>query len=144
MSNLPILISISKDKMRIDTDTKNGKENTIDVNIYNNKLNDIDNNNNDNAFLVDDEPGKPANITIFATSSISKNGSLLNLKGDFSKDRFSATDLPVSAAGPYQPYKTTLEIYPTKDIVPGDYTLTISARYSDDITVSKLMDLDIQ
>jgi virginiamycin B lyase len=50
----------------------------------------------------------------------------------------------VSAAGPYQPYKTTLEINPTKYIVPGDYTLTISARYNDDITVSKIIDLDIR
>lgn len=143
INQLPISLSTSKDKMSIDS--KNGKGDTVDVSIYTNKLNGTGNNgNNSNAFLESDESGKPANITMFATSSISKNGSLLNLTGDFSKDRFSTTDLPVSAAGPYQPYKTTLEITPTTDIVPGDYTLTISARYNDDITVSKIIDLDIQ
>jgi virginiamycin B lyase len=68
----------------------------------------------------------------------------LNLTSTFSKDRFSTTDLPITSGGPYQPYKTTLEINPTKYTVPGNYTLTISARYNDDITVSKIIDLDIQ
>ncbi len=142
LNQLPISLSTSKDKMSIDS--KNGKGDTIDIFISKNNLNDTGNRNNNNTFLVSDEFGKPANITMFATSSVSKNGSLLNFTSNFSKDRFSTTDLPVATAGPYQPYITTLEINPTKDVVPGNYTLTISARYSDDITVSKIIDLDIQ
>jgi virginiamycin B lyase len=117
---------------------------TVDVFIDKNNLNATGDSNNNNTILAGEEFNKPANVTMFVTSSVSKNGSLLNLTSSFSKDRFLTTDLPISAAAPYQPYKITLEINPTKDIVPGNYTLTISARYNDDITVSKIIDLDIQ
>ncbi len=142
INQLPISLFTSKDKMTIDRTT--GKGDTIGVSIYNNNFNDTANRNNSNTFLGGDESGKPANITMFATSSVSKNGSLLNLTSDFSNDHLSTNDLPIATAGPFQPYKTTLEIHPTNDIVPGNHTLTISARYNDDITVSKIIDLDIQ
>jgi virginiamycin B lyase len=142
ISQLPISLSTSKDAVTIDS--KNGKGDAIDIFIDKNNLNATGDGNNNNTFLASEEFGKPANVTMFATSSVSKNGSLLNLTSNFSKDRFSTTDLPITTAGPYQSYKTTLEINPTKDAAPGNYTLTISARYNDDITVSKIVDLDIQ
>jgi virginiamycin B lyase len=142
INQLPISLSTSKDAVTIDS--KNGKGDTVDVFIDKNNLNATGDSNNNNTILAGEEFNKPANVTMFVTSSVSKNGSLLNLTSSFSKDRFSTTDLPITAAAPYQPYKTTLEINPTKDIVPGNYTLTISARYNDDITVSKIIDLDIQ
>jgi virginiamycin B lyase len=142
INQLPISLSTSKDAVTING--KNGKGDTVDVFIDKNNLNATGDSNNNNTILAGEEFSKPANVTMFVTSSVSKNGSLLNLTSNFSKDRFSTTDLPITAAAPYQPYKTTLEINPTKDIVPGNYTLTISARYNDDITVSKIIDLDIQ
>ena len=142
INQLPISLSTSKDAVTIDS--KNGKGDTVDVFIDKNNLNATGDSNNNNTILAGEEFNKPANVTMFVTSSVSKNGSLLNLTSNFSKDRFSTTDLPITAAAPYQPYKTTLEINPTKDIVPGNYTLTISARYNDDVTISKIIDLDIQ
>ncbi len=125
INNLPISLSVSKDKMVIDS--KRNKGDTIDVSIYPNKLNDS---------------GKTANITMLVTSSISKNGALTNLTSNFIQSLFSlnptyGTTLPV------EPFKTTLEIKPTENVTPGYYTLTISARYNNEITYSKIIDLDI-
>ncbi len=84
------------------------------------------------------------NITISVTSSISKNGKLTNLTSHFSQDEISPVDNPINELGPSPPVKTTLEISPTKEIIPGNYTLTISAKYGKDITVSKIIDMIIR
>ena len=43
------------------------------------------------------------------------------------------------------PYNLTLDINPTKDVIPGNYTLTISARYNENsITYSKIIDMIIR
>ena len=47
--------------------------------------------------------------------------------------------------GPSTPYKISLEVNPTEGgVTPGNYTLTITARYGGDIAISKLVDLIIQ
>jgi len=79
---------------------------------------------------------------MFATSSISKIGSLLNMTGSFSPDRFYITNDDTSNSS--QPLKTILKIEPSKDVVPGNYTLTISARYNNEVTYSKIIDLNIK
>jgi virginiamycin B lyase len=125
INNLPISLSVSKDKMVIDS--KRNKGDTIDVSIYPNKLNDS---------------GKTANITMLVTSSISKNGALTNLTSNFSQSLFSLNPT-YGTTLPAEPFKTTLEIKPTENVTLGNYTLTISARYNNEITYSKIIDLDI-
>jgi virginiamycin B lyase len=126
MNSLPISLSVSKDKMVIDS--KRNKGDTIDVSIYPNKLNDS---------------GNTANITMFVTSSISKNGALTNLTSNFSQTLFSIKNPTYNTTAPAQPLKTTLEIKPTEKASPGNYTLTISARHNNEITYSKIIDLAI-
>ncbi len=140
LNQIPISLSTSKDKMIVDSTNDNGD--TIDVFIYKNNLNDT--NKVHNSSIGSNESSKPANITMFATSSIAKTGLLKNLTSNFSQDLFSITDVPYSGIGPLQPYITTLEISPTENTIPGNYTLTISARYNNDITISKIIDLNIQ
>jgi virginiamycin B lyase len=135
MSLLPISLSTSKNKIVIDK--ANGKGDIVDIYLYNNRS--LSNSQEDN---------KSSNITMYATSSLSKLGTLSNLTSSFSKDKFPIpiqdNNTSTSSSHPFNtPYKTTLKIEPTKSVVPGNYTLTISARYNKDITVSKIIDLDI-
>ena len=145
MSNIPISLSTSKDKVIIDRKANLGD--SIDVFVYQNKLNnsdDVSSYNSSESELkmssFDNLSDKPFNITLFATSSIAKNGQLWNLTSKFDKHIFSVSDLPISSL---QPLKTTLYINPTETVVPGNYTLTVSARYNNEITYSKIIDLYI-
>jgi len=83
------------------------------------------------------------NVTMGVTSSMAKNGKLANITSSFSQDSISL-EKSTSAVGPSPQSKTTLEINPTKDAIPGNYTITISAKYGKDITVSKMVDLEIK
>lgn len=136
MSKLPVTLSLSKDKMVVDT--TNNKGDTVDINIYNNLLND--------PFIktqlfTNDSSYKAANISIFVTSSITKTGLLVNLTNTLSKNNFKLSEILVN-----KPLKLTLDIEPDATVSKynnGNYTLTISARYNNDITISKVMDLII-
>jgi len=128
MNQFPISLSTSKDPMIIDSNT--GKGDIIDVYINRNNFN-----NSNTANTVSNEL-----INLFVTSSISKTGQLWNLTSKFNKDQFMISDIPSFK----EPYKVTLEINPTNNIVPGNYTLTISARYDNIITYSKIIDLIIK
>ncbi len=79
-------------------------------------------------------------INMLVTSSISKPWQLWDITGEFSKDRFQLSDI-VSAE---KPYKIALEVNPTDNAVPRNYTLTVSARYNNDITVSKMVDVNVR
>ncbi|MBA3749844.1 MAG: hypothetical protein H0X03_02940 [Nitrosopumilus sp.] len=128
MNQFPISLSTSKDPMIIDSNT--GKGDIIDVYVNRNNFN-----NSNTANTVSNEL-----INMFVTSSISKTGQLWNLTSKFNKDQFMTSDIPSFD----EPYKVTLEINPTNNIVPGNYTLTISARYDNIITYSKIIDLIIK
>lgn len=135
LDDIPISISTSKDKMILDGNNRKGD--IIDISIYKNKLNVT---TNDGTALINDGLKKSANISMHTTSSISKSGILWNLTSNFSEDQFTV---------PYnhsysEPLKTTLEINPTTQAVPGNYTLTISARYNNDLTYSKIIDMTIK
>jgi virginiamycin B lyase len=152
LDQIPITLSISKDKMNINSQNKTGD--AIDIfinkNIFNaSKINNSTNSNangssNDNGFI------EPVNVTMSVTSSISKDGNLGNLTSNFSHNSIPIKDLESVSSdstqiGPSTPYKITLEVNPTEgDITPGNYTLTITARYGGDIAISKIVDLVIQ
>lgn len=152
LDQIPITLSVSKDKMNINSQNKTGD--AIDIfinkNIFNaSKINNSTNGNvngssNDNGFI------EPVNVTMSLTSSISKDGKLGNLTSIFSQDNIPIKDLTTVSSnntqiGPSTQYKISLEVNPTEgDITPGNYTLTITARYGGDIAISKIVDLEIQ
>ena len=138
MDNLPITLSLSKNSINLDKTS--GKGNSVDILIYKNNSNPLINNSNKS--LTNQSSSQLSNITMFATSSISKIGSLLNMTGSFNPDRFYITNDNLSNSS--QPLKTVLKIEPSKDVVPGNYTLTISARYNNEVTYSKIIDLNIK
>jgi virginiamycin B lyase len=147
INSLPISISTSKDSLVVDKTT--GKGDAVDIYIYKNRSNAFNGHSSLPKPQMDD---KLSNITMYATSSISKLGKLSNLTSSFSTERFS---IPVnnnntttamsssSNSSSNLPYKTTLKINPTKSVNPGNYTLTISARYNNDVTISKIIDLNV-
>ena len=138
MNNLPIILSPSKNNISLDK--ASGKGDSVDILIYKNNSNPLINNSNKS--LTNQSSSQLSNITMFATSSISKIGSLLNMTGSFNPDRFYITNDNLSNSS--QPLKTVLKIEPSKDVVPGNYTLTISARYNNEVTYSKIIDLNIK
>lgn len=143
---VPITLEVSKDRLVLDS--KNNKSDTLDIYIYENKMNSTD-----IANLTTITTGKntfknienPMNITMDVTSSIAKNGRIdNNLTSSFSKDTIAISENSTSEIRPLSQLKTTLEVNPKADIIPGNYTLTISAKYGKDITVSKMVDLEIR
>lgn len=130
MDKIPILLSTSKDEVIVDTKTNVGD--SVDVFVYKSNL------NSSNSFSTFGGTDKLFNTTMFATSSIAKNGQLWNITNKFDKSVFSASNAFVSSL---EPLKTTLYLSPTETVVPGNYTLTVSARYNDEITYSKVIDL---
>jgi virginiamycin B lyase len=143
INSLPISMSISKDTLAVDKAT--GKGDAVDIYIYKNGSNVF----NDNSSLPKPQmDNKSSNITMYVTSSISKLGKLSNLTNSFSTERFSIpvnnnNTTAMSSSSSNLPYKTTLKMNPTKSVIPGNYTLTISARYNNDVTISKIIDLNI-
>ena len=145
LDQIPITLEVSKDKVILDS--KNNKSDTIDVYIYENKIDPATNINNLTTTTSTNTIKKidnPENITMDVTSSIAKNGKLANLTSSFSQGIIDLVDNSTSGYGPLPQMNTTLELKPTKDAIPGNYTLTISAKYGKDITVSKIVDLEIR
>ena len=152
LDQIPITLSVSKDKMTIDGKNKTGD--AIDIFINKNILNTSKimdpTTGNANGSSSDKGLIEPVNITLSITSSISKDGKLGNLTSNFSQNSVPIEDLGSVSSnspqiGPSTPYKISLEVKPTEgDVIPGNYTLTITARYGGDIAVSKIVDLIIQ
>jgi virginiamycin B lyase len=131
----------------IELNSKENKGDTVEISLYNNnqiddsnnnetnqtKLNVSDNNNNNNKEIADDK------VKMLVSSSISRAGILWNITGTFSKDEVLISDIPSTGR-----YNLILEVKPTENVVPGNYTLTISARYEKSITYSKIVDMIIR
>ena len=83
------------------------------------------------------------NMSKSATSSISKNGKLDNFTAQFSPTSLIVSEPQLSSTSS-SVQTTSFRIEPTKDVIPGNYTLTISAKYNDDLTVSKIIDMFIK
>lgn len=136
LNQLPILLSLSKDKMIIDT--KNSKGDTLDIYLYNNLLNVPLTAKS----LLNESESKTPNISMFVSSSLSKSGQLVNLTNTLSKNLLYLSEISLD-----KPYVIKLDVFPNttlNQINVGNYTLTISARYNSDITVSKIIDLIIR
>jgi virginiamycin B lyase len=84
---------------------------------------------------------------MFVTSSKSSTGELSNLTSLFSTKNFTIEPTNqtsnFNASEVIKTYNTTLDINPAEGLEPGNHTLTISARYDNDLTVSKIIDMEI-
>ncbi len=149
---IPITLSVSKDKMIIDGKNKTGDaiDIFIDKNILNTSKITDSTTGRANGSSSDKRLIEPVNITMSVTSSISKDGKLSNLTSNFSQDSIPIKDLGLVSSnipqiGSSAPYKISLEVNPTEGgVTPGNYTLTITARYGSDIAISKIVDLIVQ
>lgn len=144
---LPISLSASKDKMIIDSQSDKGDKINVSIYLHPNKQNSSTISWTNNRSLNQKIEYKsllhgPINITMYVTSSIAKNGQLWNMTGKFDTDRFTLNG--ISSLNFNNPMSTTFEINPTKNVIPGNYTLTVSARYNNEITISKVLDLQIK
>ena len=152
LDQIPITLSVSKDKMIIDGKNKTGDaiDIFIDKNILNTSKITDSTTGRANGSSSDKRLIEPVNITMSVTSSISKDGKLSNLTSNFSQDSIPIKDLGLVSSnipqiGSSAPYKISLEVNPTEGgVTPGNYTLTITARYGSDIAISKIVDLIIQ
>ena len=69
--------------------------------------------------------------------TMSYTGKLWNLTDQFDKEKFYFPD------GRRDPHIVTLKLTPDQDLVPGNYMLTVGARYGT-VTYSKMVNLNVE
>ncbi|MGZ8891204.1 MAG: hypothetical protein ACXW0J_07370, partial [Nitrososphaeraceae archaeon] len=132
IDKIPIFMNISKNVIELNSN-KEDKGEIIHISLYNNEM------NNSSKTDLPKSKNDGGKVKMFVSSSISKSGQLWNITGNFSNDEFL-----ISEISPNMPYNLTLDIKPTKNVIPGNYTLTVSARYENSITYSKIIDMIIR
>jgi virginiamycin B lyase len=115
---LPLWLSVSKDKVELDTASLKGDQ--LEILVHPNRT----------------ELEKPVRMTI--ASSISHSGRLWNMTSEFSENEFYFVE-----GRSENPYPITLSLEPSKELKPGNYTLTIGARY-DSVTYNKVVNMHIK
>jgi virginiamycin B lyase len=125
LKDLPIWISIpaSNKTINLDKEEDIDREKSIQIFVYPNRSN------------IEEQGEEPVKMTI--AGSMSQSGRLWNITGEFSDDVF------YFPKGSSDPQTVTLKLRPTQDLVTGNYTLTIGARYST-TTYSKIINLNIK
>jgi virginiamycin B lyase len=120
LNDLPIWLSLSKDKIILDSRNLAGtKEESLQIIVYPNRSN----------------LEEPVKMTV--AGSLSYTGRLWNMTGKFSEDSFY---FPKKEGGSITPHMVTLTLHPMQELMPGNYTLTVGARY-DSMTFSKIVNL---
>ena len=137
---IPISLEVSKDKVILES--KNNKSDVIDIYVSSKNINSTLLGNSSSNII--DQNANPMNITMSVTSSLAKDGKLTNIIASFSQDTLSLEEKPSTEIGPSPQIKTTLVIHPTQAMIPGKSTLTISAKLDKDLTVSKMVDLEVK
>ena len=132
INKIPLFMNVSESVIELNS-KKEDKGEIIHISLYNTKMNNYSKTDLPK-FEVDD--GK---VEMFVSSSISKSGQLWNITSNFSNDKFLLSDISSDI-----PYNLTLEIKPEKNLISGNYTLTVSARYENTITYSKIIDIMIR
>ncbi|HEU4822296.1 MAG TPA: hypothetical protein VFS97_02620 [Nitrososphaeraceae archaeon] len=122
--NLPLWISVPANSTSINLDKEKDRDGkSIKIFVYPNRSN-----------LDVEIKGEPVQMTVAGT--ISYTGKLWNLTGQFSKEKFYFPKEGI------EPQIVTLKLTPRQDLVPGNYMLTVGARYGT-VTYSKMVNLNV-
>lgn len=129
LNQLPISVEVSKNNITLDRANNIGD--TLEITIYSNLVDNktISTNNTDD---------NNTSVAMSVTSSISKNGKLENLTSSFDPRTISIENIDS------KPFETVLKIDPKQGVIPGNYTLTITAKYGDEISISKIVDMIVR
>ena len=123
LDDLPIWLSVSKNSIILDRKNPAGKqEESLQIFVYPNRSN------------------LEESVKMTVAGSISSLGRLWNMTGQFSEDSFH---FHKKAGSTILPHMVTLTLEPTQDLVPGNYTLTVGARY-ESMTYSKIVSLVVK
>ena len=122
---IPLWISIPENSTTIDLDkVKDRDGKSIKIFVYPNRSN-----------IDAGIKGEPVEMTVAGT--MSHTGKLWNLTGQFSEEEFYFSE------GSTGPQIVTLKLTPDEDLVPGNYMLTVGARYGT-VTYSKMVNLNVK
>ena len=111
---LPLWLTVSKDTVTLDSKTLKGDE--LEIVVYPNST----------------DLGGIVKMT--AASTVSFTGRLWNMTGEFSEETFTLDN---------DPRKVVLSLTPSAELLPGNYTLTVGARYGE-ITYNRIVDLVVR
>lgn len=149
IDNIPITMNVSKNKIILDS-SDSSKVDFVDILIFKN-INSKTDKKSEGIFETNSYKNKQ--VKMIVSSSLSKSGKLWNVTGNFSDNNFFISEISASNDQTIdesednvlknQFKKIRLELKPEEGLVPGNYTLTISARYDNTITLSKIIDLEV-
>ena len=134
ITDLPLWLTVSKNKLTLDTTS--GNSDSLKINVYPNRTY-LEKHSEDN------NPIAPNNqVKLTTATSITQSGKLWNITTNFDNDTIYLDNASTIYNDNYDtdPYSIEMEVKPIKGIVPGNYTLTIGARYGS-ISYSKIIDL---
>lgn len=114
IDDLPISVSVPEDSIVVDASSNKKYEIPIDVSAERPGL------------------GEPVKMTV--AGSISSSGRLWNVTAEFDRDSFYFESAELQTV--------VLKLTPKTDLVAGEYTLTIGARYGE-VTVSRIVKLTV-
>jgi virginiamycin B lyase len=128
ITDLPLWLTVSKNKVILDTSSGSGD--TLMIHLYPNSTY-FEEQNKDN------KPTPDVPVKITTATSITPSGKLWNITTNLDSDTiyFENDD-----SYEYTPYSIEMEVEPIKGLIPGNYTLTIGARYGS-VSYSKIIDL---
>ena len=128
ITDLPLWLTVSKNKVILDTSSGSGD--TLMIHLYPNSTY-FEEQNKDN------KPTPDVPVKITTATSITPSGKLWNITTNLDSDTiyFENDD-----SYEYTPYSIEMEVKPIKGLIPGNYTLTIGARYGS-VSYSKIIDL---
>ena len=150
LDQIPIALGVSKSNITLDMEGNRGD--ALDIYVYNTLSSNLSatatplintSELSSDISNIDTKVNEPINISMSATSSISKNGKLDNLTAQFSPTSLIVSEPQLNGTSS-SPQTISFKIEPTKEVIPGNYTLTISAKYNDELTVSKIVDMFIK
>jgi virginiamycin B lyase len=122
---IPLWISIPENSTTMDLDKEKDRDGkSIKIFVYPNRSN-----------IDAGIKGEPIEMTVAGT--MSHTGKLWNLTGQFSEEEFYFSE------GSTGPQIVTLKLTPDEDLVPGNYMLTVGARYGT-VTYSKMVNLNVK
>ncbi|MGH9978703.1 MAG: virginiamycin B lyase family protein [Nitrososphaeraceae archaeon] len=133
ITDLPLWLTLSKNRITLDTSSGTGDK--LMIHIYPNSTYFREQNKNY-------KPLHDVPVKITVATSITPSGKLWNISTNLDNDTIYFENDNMTSTKNYDisPNSIGMEINPIKGLFPGNYTLTIGARY-DSVSYSKIIDL---